>query len=407
MAKQINVLNLSPRIPYPADDGGKIGIASSLAALRDAGFTSDFFFFTEDDSELKYIPNILEDYKLGDSTKIIYLIHSLKNTPSRILKSIATGKSIYLEKHFTGNIREFFKELVKERKYDAILCHHTSMAPIGLFIKSLTGIPATLRMHNIEHRIWTRYAENLPFYSPKRAYVAFQGAALKKEEIEIWKRMDANFPITLAELNAARDLAPGAHFVHSLSGVDTDRWDLPKAEKNPHELLLATTYRWPHNVDALKWFLDEVLPIVHAAEPRVKVTLLGKNAPTWLENYRDLGVNPVGYVEDIDPYFAKAAIYFAPLFVGAGIRIKILEAMAAGLPVVATPVSAEGNFAKEEDGLLVAATAEAFAAKLIALLKDYNRVRTLGEAARKYIVANHDTGRNMKIITDCLASLVR
>jgi glycosyltransferase involved in cell wall biosynthesis len=133
------------------------------------------------------------------------------------------------------------------------------------------------------------------------------------------------------------------------------------------------------------WFINEVLPLIRTELPEAKLTLIGKNAPESLKNLKHLGVNCDGYVDSVKLYYHRASVFVAPLFVGSGVRIKILEAMAAQLPVVATRVSAEGIDAKENEGLFVSDNPKAQARVIIELLQKPDRVERAGNAAQEFI----------------------
>src|SRR5690606_1383589 len=107
------------------------------------------------------------------------------------------------------------------------------------------------------------------------------------------------------------------------------------------------------------------------------------------DNYKDLGVEKLGFVEDIKPYLEKAQVYIAPLFVGSGIRIKILEAMAMKLPVVATDISAEGIRANNDYGLYIANNEREFIDAIKKLFDDPEERANAGNKARQFIENNH------------------
>ena len=140
----------------------------------------------------------------------------------------------------------------------------------------------------------------------------------------------------------------------------------------------------------------KVLPNVRKKNPEITLSLIGSKAPEWLKEYE--GVNLLGYVDKVQPYINKAGIYVAPLFVGGGIRIKILEAMSMEIPVVASPVAAEGITAGEEDGLIVRETADDFANAITDLSENYTKAEGYGKKARKYVIQNYSWQQNVGIM---------
>ncbi len=428
MADKIRILQLAPRFPFPEDDGGKIGIANIFKEFANLGADVTLFAFSDGDIPQDHL-KVAEKYG-----RLIIYNHSTANTPLQILKSALFGHSIYIKKHFPEKLKDNHQNIFNGNQaglngnktsspnaipYDIIHADHSCMAPLGLFLSRKYNIPLGLRLHNIEWMIWRRYAEALPAFHPKRWYVSRQSKLLQNAEKRFFADADICFAITDKDKKRALDLSPTANVVTASAGVNPEEWlPLPDIERNRHELVLATTYQWRHNIDAVKWFVARVLPIVRSKVPDATLTLIGKNSPEWLNDYRQAGVNAVGYVDRVQPYLNKASLYVAPLFVGSGIRIKILEAMAMELPVIATPVSAEGITAAESNGLFVRDNADGFARIIIDLLNNNdrirendginknNRVRKIGTEARKFVIENYSWRKNVEIILDKYRELV-
>ncbi len=391
----MNILHLMPQFPIPYNEGGKIVLFNTFRELSEQGNNVTMVCFSDVPIEKQYL---LEANKFGE---VIIISHSTKNTKIRIAKSVFNPRSIFFEKHINKKIiKEVFK-IVEKGNFDFVQCEHSPMGQLGLAIKNKFGIPFAIRLHNIEYEIWQRYAEYLPKNNPKRIYVADQAKIIKAEEIEIYGKAD--FCITISELDKSKAeiLNPNGTYINSYPGVDINFWAPDNTiKKNPYEMVLATTYNWVHNVDGLKWFLDEVLSLVRVSLPNAFISIIGKNPPSWINEYIHKGVNIVGYLNDIRPNLNQASLYISPLFVGSGIRIKILEAMACGLPIISTSVSAEGNFATENEGLQITNDPKEFAQMCINRLNFATKANADGLAGRKFIEANFSWKENIKVIVD-------
>ncbi len=345
--------------------------------------------------------------KAIDFGKIITYIHNTSNTKLRIIKSALLNQSLYISKYSDSAILNFLDELCIKNHYEVIHADHTCMAQHALRQSKKFGAVSGLRLHNIEHRIWQKYADSFPPYHPNRWYLKQQAKLLKTKESDYISKCDAVFPITSDDSQIAELLAPGANLHVAGAGVDFNEWRLyPDENRNPFELIHATVYSWVHNIDAIEWFIERVMPGIIREVPEAKLTLLGKNMPEKLKSMRSTSLNPVGYVEEVKSWYNKASVYVAPLFVGSGVRIKILEAMAMELPVVASPVAAEGIKATELDGLLIANDESQFIKHIVSLLKD-NKSRTgLGKKAREYIYANFTWEKSVKVMVEEYQRLV-
>lgn len=393
----MRILQLSPQFPFPPDEGGKIGIANIYKNLNDLGAEVTFFSYEDLDNKIA-AELISEAEKYG---KVIIFTKCTKNTKFRIIKSFLTNTSVYLQKHISKEVKSFFHDYLSNNDFDIIHVDHTGMMPLGLYIQSIIKKPLGLRLHNVEYMIWKRYGERLGFLNPLKLYIRQQSRILFKAEKELIEKADICFSVSVTDKKRAQEMNPKARIITANAGVSESDWQ-PETDiaRNKFEMIHATVYSWIHNIDAIKWFIINVMPLVKKQKPEAILTLLGRNAPDWLRNYTDIGVNPVGYVDRVQPYLNKANIYIAPLFVGSGIRIKILEAMAMELPVIATPVSAEGIYAKEEDGLFIVDNEIDFAHKIIELTDNYELTRDLGKRARKFVLQNFTWEKSVKIMFD-------
>ena len=393
MEKTIKILQLAPRFTFPPDDGGKIGIANITKQFKHLGVEVIFFCFNDYsfcDPDLSLIDEFAEP--------LIYE-HSTQNTAFRILKSLFRKQSLYFSKHYNREIIAYLEAVVKSNEFDIIHADHSCMAPIALHLKNKFNIPAGLRLHNIEHLIWQRYADVLPSHSLKRKYIQSQANKIKLDEQSVYPQFDVTFSITEPDRLKASELAPNAHIITSTAGVNIEEWTpVGSVSKIPNQLVLATTYHWRHNVDGVVWFIENVITKLRSKIPDISLQLIGKEAPASLNGYSDLGVNLVGYVDDVKPYLSQASLYISPLFVGGGIRIKILEAMSMKLPVIATTVAAEGIEAGENEGLFRCDNPENYSNVIEMLLDNEDKRKELGENARKCIQTKYSWETNVKII---------
>lgn len=377
----MRILQLSQQFPFPEIDGGKIGIANIYKELAKKGSEVTLLYYNDTIIDQK-IKKEAENYG-----NLIEIKHSIKNTKFRILKSIFDNKPIYLRKHFSNSLFKNVLSQIKNKKFDIIHADHSAMAELAINLKKILNIPIGLRLHNIEWKIWYRYAEELQS-GFKYKYIIRQARLLKKFEEELIKQFDVLFPITNIDLEYLKNLDPKLNLVMASAGVDVEKVKPIKIEKNPFELIIATTYRWIHNINGLIWFIEKVLPILKKEIPQIKLTLIGKDIPDSLRKFQSKNVDAIGFVDSIIPYLSRASIYISPLFVGAGIRIKILEAMAMELPVVSTSIGAEGIPATENDGLLIANNEYEFKEQILKLIKNQNLRIQYGKNARNFIINN-------------------
>ena len=168
------------------------------------------------------------------------------------------------------------------------------------------------------------------------------------------------------------------------NGVSARLLGVPPVEPEPDSIVLVGQMRYAPNADAALWFAREILPRIAAEVPGARLYLVGNDPRGALGALRDSKrVVVTGRVEDVAPYVSGAMVSVVPLRVGGGTRIKILESLALGTPVVSTRVGAEGLDVVPGRDLQVADTPEAFAAAVIDLLRDAGRRRALSAAGRR------------------------
>lgn len=391
----MRLLQLSPQFPFPLSDGGKISITNMTRALVQQGCEIDVFCLT------KKVPptETIEQFQEYTGATIHCIEHNTGNSLKAIIASLFDRfNPLYIRKHRSLAFEEAIKQHLQQFRCDGILCDHTAMAEQGLNASDNGRIPVIVRMHNIEHVIWERYAERFHKIDPRRLYIQTQATKLKQKEISFATSAFHCAMITSHDVEVMHAMNSSIRATHIPVGVDTSTFHPIGREKSVYNRLIhATTYDWIHNVEAIDWFIEQVLPSINQTFG-AELHLFGKHMPERYMDNSKAGLIGHGFVEDMNAMLNTASMYVAPLFVGAGIRIKILEAMAAGLPVIASSISAEGIQAGREEGLIICDDADQFIREISRLITYPQEAKQLGERARTFIMGHHSwdqTAQNM------------
>jgi len=374
----LSIVQLMPQCPLPATDGGKVGLLGITRGFDSHGCDVTAVMYGHAADEVLA--------QLGVWCNPTQVKVSTKNTLGRIAMSVFRSRALYMWKHDQQAFRDVLKRLTAEATFDVIHADHTSMAPLAAYLAKNLGIPWGLRLHNMEYRIWERYAERFAVYDPRRWYLQRQAKLLRSEE-QMWiAKADVVFPITEVDEQEALRLSPDARTVVAPAGVFPEDW--PAAPENAHQVhdvIITASYKWRHNAEGLSWFVQEVWPLVRNAVAGARLRVCGTAIPLWVGDYAEHGVVCEGFVEELRTALQAAAVAVVPLFVGSGVRIKIIEAMAAGVPVVSTTIGAEGIEAVAAQGLFRADTAGAMAQQIVDLMSNAHLRASAARSARSHI----------------------
>jgi glycosyltransferase involved in cell wall biosynthesis len=224
-------------------------------------------------------------------------------------------------------------------------------------------------------------------------YSYVQWRRLTRFEREICQSVAHVIAVSDADAAAFRSLAPGCAISVVPNGINVQDYAQqdPSLDLGPYALVFTGSMSYRPNVDAALWFADQVFGQVRALVPDARFFVVGSRPHPRLNALRERdGVQVTGWVPSVNPFLYAAAVYVAPLRMGSGTRLKLLQAMAAGQPVVSTSIGAQGLQVSDGVELRLADTADDFARAVIELLEYPARREALGQAAAQYAAAHHD-----------------
>jgi O-antigen biosynthesis protein len=175
------------------------------------------------------------------------------------------------------------------------------------------------------------------------------------------------------------------------AGIDTSRYDFRPRGREPLTMLFLGSWRHDPNRVAVDWFMRQVMPLIVAGEPEARLVVVGSDPPPE-HTYADYAghMDMLGFVEDVREPLGRYAVFVCPILSGSGVRVKLLEAFAAGMPVVSTKVGAEGLAKVDGEFCALADDPAGFASRALALLRDPEGAAVMAERARAEVVANWD-----------------
>jgi glycosyltransferase involved in cell wall biosynthesis len=268
--------------------------------------------------------------------------------------------------HDSAPFERRLRTLLAERRFSIA---HVDSLDLVRCMPMLEGVPVVCTHHNVESWLMRRRAEN-ESSAAKRGYLAHQAALLEQAEREWVPRVALNVAVSDADRDALQALAPTGRVVTVPNGVDT-AFFTPVPSPNPAGCVFVGGTKWYPNRDALEWYTTEVAPAVSATGVNAPVTWVGRADDEEVRRFeKDPLMHLTGYVDDVRPYVHAARCVIVPLRVGGGTRLKILDAWALGAAVVSTSIGCEGLAAVDGENILIADTAQEFAAAIARVTRD-------------------------------------
>jgi polysaccharide biosynthesis protein PslH len=285
-------------------------------------------------------------------------------------------------------------ERLGERRFDIVQVEGLEMAPyVDTIRRCSPSSRIVLDCHNLESALQGRALATDamdPRRWPAALYSLVQAHRLRRYERAACRSVDALVAVSEADAAGLRVLAPGRDIVVLPNGIDPAGASPTAVDGPAFDLVFTGKMDYRPNVDAVLWFAEQVWPRIRARRPQTTWAVVGQQPHRRLARLRRLpGVEVTGWVASVAPYLAGAAVCILPLRYGGGSRLKLVEAMAAGKAVVATPAGAEGFPVAHDRELRMAADAGAFAAQVLDLLEDPAARQRLGAQACRF-AADYD-----------------
>jgi len=287
------------------------------------------------------------------------------------------------------------QRLLEERNFDVVLMDHTAMFQyVRILPKSVVSVG---NAHDIVAQNWSRRAAAARNFLV-RSLLRFETYRMRSWEQKVFERLDCVLVPSEKDQKLLLEMQPRA------TALVIDPWVSGDGEKihrepEPGALLYWGAMNRAENIDAARWAVTEILPIIRRAIPCAKVYIAGNHGEFLAKEFSERAdIRVTGFVEDVRGLMARMSVALLPLRQGAGIKVKTLECMSAGLPVVTTSVGEEGVGGIPGVHYQVAEDAEQLAAHTIKLLQNPAEARRMGERAAEFMRQRQDfAGRVAKV----------
>jgi len=388
----MKLLYFCPHQIWPANTGARLRdyeLARQLAARASVTF-------------VQMCRDREEPYVLPDDSGLAAVVALDKDrtyTPFKVLRGLAGPTPMTVLNCWSLRARSQLASVLRSGRFDTIQMEGVHLLKFLPVVRETPRSPAiVVDWHNIESELMWRYAENTSSWGKKIA--ARRTAKLIERAEDRMLKICATHTVT-SERERQKLLArcPDANIQVIPNGVDMNAYSAKKiadsgsgtgqANSKP-TILFIGSMDYHANIDAATWFSRQVWPAIARAHPELVFTIVGRNPSPEVRGLASDRIRVTGTVDDIRPFLASAAVVIVPIRYGSGTRYKILEAMAAGVPVVSTRLGAEGIEASDCVHLLLADKETEFAAAVSRLLTSPDTRSGFSQAARALMARVYD-----------------
>jgi polysaccharide biosynthesis protein PslH len=380
----LNILLLTQVLPYPPDSGPKVKTLNVLKYLSMQHEVTLVSFVRGDQSA--------DVRELEEYCKAVHTVPIERKPIEDLLylgKSLLSKQPFLILRDHRSDMQALIERIASSEKFDIVHADQLNMAQYALMVP---GAKRVLDTHNALWLLYKRMWETMRI-GPKKWIFGRDWRLLKHYEGVILEKFDFVLAVSIED-KAALDEAAGRDVGIITIPITVDIENVKLIGRQPgadHILYIGTMY-WPPNIDGVMWFIEKILPVVRASRPDVVFDVVGARPPKELLELsgKDKGINVTGYVKNPDAYLEAAGVMVVPLRSGGGMRVKILNALAQGMPIVSTGIGAEGIPVENGKHLIVADDPSEFAEAVLNLLADFSFADKLGSQGRKFIEDNFD-----------------
>ncbi|MFZ4521154.1 MAG: glycosyltransferase family 4 protein [Bacteroidales bacterium] len=395
----MRILFLCNKSPWPPKEGGPLAMNMLIGGLASAGHqikvlavNSFKYNITAKDIPLSY----------QEKTGLELIDLDLRIKPADAFLNLFTGKSYHVKRFISRKFTLRLQDILETQTFDVVQLETLFMCPYIATIRKYSDAKIVLRAHNIEHLIWDRVAaeEKNPV---KSWYIRHLAVTLKRYEEEVVSQVDGILAITPKDAAFFLELTWRIHSETTVStrsliqvvdlpfGIDPSAYaNLPGKADFP-SLFSLGSMNWIPNQEGIRWFLQQVWPDVHRQHPGLKYYLAGREMPDWMLALNLPNVVVLGEVEDARTFLASKSIMIVPLFSGSGIRVKIIEGMAAGKTIISTSVGAEGIDYTHRENILIADAPCEFFEMISVCVTNLSLCNKIGKQAQTLIESKYNT----------------
>lgn len=377
----MRLLVLSSRPPWPPSRADQMTVDRMVRFLAGRGHEVDLACFVESEAEEHALRQ-----GLGSVCRRIDAVRLPRwRSYASTLASLPTRQPMQVAYFADPSMRRLVEQRVAEGAYDVAYAHLIRMTEYvrRLRVPKAVGLQISQAL-NLE-RMHTHAKD--PF---RKVFYRIESSKVRPYEAHVCADFDQVFLVGQRDIDELQKTAPVTNAMVCPHGQDIPPFERVRGTpRDPGAIVISGVMATYTNVDAVSWFAKEIFPLVERAIPEASFWIVGRNPQrAVLDLARPPRVVVTGEVPDVSEWLCRASVGVAPLRIGAGMQNKLVQAMAAALPVVATTVANEGIGAMPESQILIRDEPKSFADAVVRLLRDAPERERLGRAARSFVEAH-------------------
>lgn len=377
----MRILFLSPRCAWPPISGARLRDFHFARALSDRAELT-YIYFADSNSAAEHLPG---------AKSVVAVPVPPKYTPGKIVRGLIAGKHPLPVQNYTSpEMAAVIQYQLKDEPFDIVHLDSIHLAGyLPVIRRHGRGAKITLDWHNIESELMTRYAAANS--GGRKLYATLTARRMAALENEMLRDCFAHVVCSVRDGSELETRQSSARIVVVENGVDTAHFQPAQNESRKNRLVFVGQMSYHANVDGILWFIREFWDAIRRRFPELILTIVGSDPAPAVVALQQPGVIEVtGTVPDVLPYYQDAFASIVPLQTGGGTRLKILEAMAAGAPVISTALGAEGlNVVADAHVLLADANAESWV-RALEEVADPERRAAITSAGRELVCSEYD-----------------
>ncbi|MGE4345520.1 MAG: glycosyltransferase family 4 protein [Geoalkalibacter sp.] len=403
----MKILIVTPFPPCPGISGGATAVFNLVKNLSRRHTVICLTFSRVEDlphlpALVPYVAKVITvPYPGGQGISILAkLIHLVRRVGQNII-SLLTLTPVSVWKSRRLSMVRALREVIEQHRPNVV---HICFPQMAQYVDYCLGVPTVMDTQDVAVvSAYRRVQKSCGLLA--KGYHFLQWLFWIMHETIYYRKFDKILTLTQQDAAALRIYNPDLDIYVGAIGVDIPSVTMMQ-EHRRHLIGFLANFAHPPNIDATLFFLGDVFPLIQKEIPGAEFVVAGRTPPAFLRGAAGAGVRFVGYVDDVCHFYGEVDVVVAPLRFGGGIKIKVLEALACGRPVVATSVGAEGIAGREEGALLIADDPSRFAACVCRLLEDAVLAQKIGVNGRSLVAERFSWERVVNDLEGIYARLV-